>query len=86
VDFLTSSGALDLAAPLSFAGTIDGFGGSDVIDLLKTASTSETFASGVLTVQDNGATVASLHFAGSYTTADFMLSSDNNGGTNITYV
>ena len=86
VDFLATSGALDLGAPLSFAGTIDGFGGSDVIDLLKTASTSETFAAGVLTVQDNGATVASLHFAGSYTTSDFMLSSDNNGGTNITFV
>ena len=85
-DFLATSGALDLGNPLNFAGTIDGFGGSDVIDLLKTVSTSETFAAGVLTVQDSGVTVASLHLGGSYSTADFMLSSDNNGGTNITYV
>jgi hypothetical protein len=86
VDFLASSGALDLGNPLAFAGAIDGFAGSDTIDLLKTASTSETFAAGVLTVVDNGATVASLHFTGSYTTGDFMLASDGNGGSLITFI
>ncbi len=85
-DFLATSGALDLGNPLDFAGTIAGFAGSDVIDLLRTASTSETFAAGVLTVQDNGATVASLHLTGSYSTGDFMLNSDGHGGTNITFV
>ena len=85
-DFLATSGALDLGNPLNLAGTIANFAGSDVIDLLKTASTSETFAAGVLTVQDNGATVASLHFTGSYTTGDFALTSDGNGGSLITFV
>jgi hypothetical protein len=85
-DFLATTGLLDLTKPAAFAGTIGGFGGSDVIDLLKTAATSLSFASGVLTVKHGSTVEASLHLSGSYTTADFALSSDGHAGTFIKFV
>jgi hypothetical protein len=86
VDFLASTGLLDLTKPIDFKGTIDGFGGSDKIDLLKAPETSFTFSNGVLTVKDGTKTEASLHFGGSYTQSDFSLTSDGHGGTFITFV
>lgn len=87
IDFLSSSGALlDLTKPTSFLGTIAGFGGSDKIDLLKTAETGFSYNNGTLTVVNGSATVASLHFTGSYTTASFALTSDGHNGTFITFV
>jgi len=86
VDFLTTSGLMDLTAPLGFAGTVAGFGTGDTIDLINTAETSFNFAAGVLTVKNGTAVVASLKFAGTYTTADFALTTDNNGGHLITFV
>ena len=84
VQFL-GAGALDLNAPGVFAGIIGGFTSHDLIDLVKTPATAATFASGVLTVQNGAATVASLHFAGAYTSANFNLTTDNHGGTLIHY-
>jgi hypothetical protein len=84
VTFEASTGALDLSAPGSFAGTIAGFSSADVIDLLDDPTvTSLSFSSGTLTVKDGGATVASLNFSGSYTTDSFAFGSDGNGGTYI---
>jgi hypothetical protein len=85
LDFLTTSGLVDLTTPTAFLGTIGGFGTGDSIDLIKTVETSYNFASGVLTVKDNTTVVASLKFAGTYTNADFTLATDNNAGTLITF-
>ncbi len=82
-DFLSGTGLLDLAKPMDFAGTITGFGGSDQIDLLNTAFTSYSTMNNVLTVKDNGTTVANLTFTGSNNS--FSLNSDNHGGTLITF-
>lgn len=45
VDFLASTGSLDLTLPLDFAGKIGGFGGSNQIDLVNTAFTTYGYAS-----------------------------------------
>ena len=69
--------------PAAFTGTISGFAAGDILDLTGRAATGVTYAGGVLTVKNGGAVVTALHLTGSYTTADFSLSSDGHGGTNI---
>jgi hypothetical protein len=86
VDFLAGTGLLNLTAPTSFHGTIDGFGASDDIDLLKTPQTSFAFANGILTVKDGTRVEATLNFGGTYTQADFTLSTDGSSGTLIKFV
>jgi hypothetical protein len=88
-----SSGTLMLGTPGSVTTKMVGFGAtdathSDAIDLLNTVATklsySGTATSGVLTVTNAAAaTVATLNFTGSYTTASFHLVSDGSGGTLI---
>jgi fibronectin-binding autotransporter adhesin len=85
VDFLSGTGLLDLAHAATFKGTIDGFLGADTIRLVNTPETGFSFANGVLTVMNNSLTVATLHFGGTHTTADFKLGSDGHGGTFITH-
>ncbi len=85
VDLLTSGGDLTLKSPLSFLGTIAGFGGSDVITLTKTAETGYGFSDGVLTISDGTSSVASLVFAGSYTQQNFSVITNAHGNTIITY-
>jgi hypothetical protein len=85
-DFLASTGLLDLTKPVDFTGLITGFGGGDVIDLLKTRETSYGFSNNVLTITDGTTTEASLHFSSGYTLADFSVTSDLNGGTFIKFV
>jgi hypothetical protein len=84
--FLASTGLLDLTQPIDFNGLISGFGGSDVIDLLKTRETSYSFSNNVLTIEDGTTTEASLHFRSGYTLADFSVTSDQNGGTFVKFV
>jgi hypothetical protein len=83
VDFVSSSDALDLTTPAAFAGMIEGFTHGDLIDLKVKSATSLSFANGTLTVKNGATPVASLHFAGSYTTNGFHLSSDGHNGTLI---
>jgi hypothetical protein len=83
LDFRSATGTLDLAQPGNFAGVIDGFGGNDVIDLVNMAATATSFASNMLSVTDNSAAVANLHFAGTYQNTSFVLTSDQHGGTLI---
>jgi len=66
--------------PTAFTGTISGFVSGDIIDLTGRAATNVTYSSGVLTVLNGDATVATLNLAGSYTPADFSLSPDGLGG------
>ncbi len=82
---LGSYGALTLDSPKAFAATIHGFAANDKIDLVKLLPTSASFANGTLTLLHGTATVGTLAFAGSYTTADFTLASDFSGGTEITF-
>ncbi len=77
VDFLATTGVMDLFNPLDFAGTITGFHGSDQIFLENTTFTADTYANNILTVSDNGTTVASLHFTGSSNA--FSLTSETHG-------
>jgi len=86
VDFTTSGGLLDLTNQADFLGFIAGLGGSDLIDLVGTAYTGYTFASGTLTVTNNGATVAGVRFSGgTLNLSSFSLSADNHGGTLIAF-
>ena len=85
-DFLAAKGMLDLAAPLEVLGGIEGFRGSDQIDLLGVQETSYLYANHVLTVMNGAQTVASLTFAGAYKTANFHLASDGHTGTMISFV
>jgi hypothetical protein len=66
--------------PAAFTGTISGFASGDIIDLTGRAATNVTYSSGVLTVLNGDATVATLNLAGSYTSADFSLRPDGLGG------
>jgi hypothetical protein len=84
--FSSSSGLSDLASPIHFLGSISDFAGTAKIDLINTAETGFSYASNTLTVTDNGNTVASLHFNGTYVLADFSLSSDGHSGTDVTFV
>jgi len=66
--------------PAAFTGTISGFASGDIIDLIGRAVTNVTYSSGVLTVLNGDATVATLNLAGSYTSADFSPSPDGLSG------
>jgi hypothetical protein len=85
VNFLATSGAIDLGTPLSFAGKIGGFAHGNTIDLLSTIATGETFAANVLTLTNGATTVAKLDMTGSYTSSSFILGTDGHGGTLITH-
>ena len=77
VDFLGATGVLDLSNPLDFAGTINGFGGSDQIFLANTTFTTFGYSSGLLTVKNGSATVAHLKITESSNL--FSLTSENHG-------
>src|SRR5208282_1987242 len=83
ITFTSGAGVLALGAPGQFAPTIDGFSKGDTIDLLHTAVTSLSFANNVLTIMNGSTNVATLDITGNYTTSDFTLASDNNGGTDL---
>jgi hypothetical protein len=81
----TAVSELDLGKPASFLGTIVNFGTMDKIDLLSTPATNRVFAGGKLTVTNGTTKVATLAFSGSYTTNNFVLSSDGHAGSLITW-
>jgi hypothetical protein len=86
VDFLAGTGLVDLSTPLAFGGTIAGFGGGDVIDLIGTPESSFSYANNTLTVLNGTTEVAALKFAGAYQQSDFSLGSDGSGGTLVKFV
>jgi fibronectin-binding autotransporter adhesin len=85
VDFQAMTGSLDLSLPLDFKGMIAGFGGADLIDLIKTPETGYSYSGGVLNVQNGDTAVAALHFVGSYSQSNFVLGPDGHGGTAISF-
>jgi hypothetical protein len=87
VDFGTvvlDAGAIwTVTLPTAFTGTISGFAPGDIIDLTGLAATGLSYSGGTLTVLNGGSTVATLNLLGSYSSGDFYLRSDGNGGTEI---
>jgi len=66
--------------------SLSGFGAQDFIDLKNLGPVSSLFFAGTtLTLYDGVTAVDTLTFAGSYTTANFTLTSEHNGGTIIGY-
>jgi hypothetical protein len=87
VDFASGgSQTLVLDEPKSATSTFSGFGSNDTVDLVKLIATSATFNDGTLTILNGSSTVDTLLFDGSYTSSNFTLTSDNNGGTDLKYV
>jgi hypothetical protein len=85
VVFDSGANTLALGEAADFTGHIADFATGDAIDILGKAATKLSYASGTLTV-DNGSTlVAKLKFTGSYTTANFKLTSDNHSGSLISF-
>jgi hypothetical protein len=91
------SGTLVLDDAAAFSGQISGFTGtstqSDAIDLKGMAfdsATTWTYTAnsvgngGALTIHEGTTVVDSINFVGNYTTANFTVQSDGNGGTLIT--
>jgi fibronectin-binding autotransporter adhesin len=89
VDFTASSGTLALGDAGAFAGSISGFSGSDVIDLLSQPITGLAYSgsttSGDLTVTGSSGTIAMLDFTGNYKTSSFTFASDGHGGGDILF-
>ncbi len=85
VQFEQPNALLDIANPSSFSAPIADFATGDTIDLLKTATTTFTYAGGTLTLENGTKTVATLSFTGSYTQSDFATATDTHGGTLITF-
>ena len=90
VRFTGASGTLDLAQSRSFAGSVAGFAGGDVLDLGDIAFTNAGEASfsgdasgGTLTVSD-GTNTASIRLLGNYLGDTFVAASDGAGGVSIT--
>ncbi len=77
--------SLILVDPKAFTGTIGSFGSGDVIDEKKVNATTLTYAGGTLTLEHGSTVLDTLTFSGSYTVADFSLSSDGHGGTDINF-
>jgi hypothetical protein len=89
VAFTAKDGALALGDAGAFAGSISGFSGSDVIDLLSQPITALAYSgsttSGVLTVTGSSGTIATLAFTGDYKTSSFTSASDGHGGGDILF-
>jgi fibronectin-binding autotransporter adhesin len=83
--FSAAGATLALARPARFAATITGFTAGDVIDLLNTAATTASLGAGdTLVIKNGAATVAKLQLNGGYAGDTFNVSSDGQGGSNVT--
>jgi hypothetical protein len=80
-----SHNVLDIGSSGPFAATISGFGATDTIDLDGITANGLSYAGGVLTLKDNGTSVASIALSGIANAGSLGLISDGNGGTDITF-
>ena len=86
VDFRSrTSGTLALGDAGAFKGTIEGFAGTDAIDLLGGRITRLAYSttSQILTAFDSTEKIAELSFAGHYTKSSFTFASDGHGGERV---
>lgn len=88
VDFDGSAGStLVLDAPMGLTGTIANFGSDDYIDFRNTVISSvDIDGSNNLTVTTDGGQSYSWALLGQYAASSFVLASDGNGGTALSYV
>ena len=77
---------LALGAPTSVTSTLSGFGSGDVVDLEHLKADSLSYGGGILTLMEGTAVVDRISLAGHYNTANFALSADGHGGTDINFV
>jgi hypothetical protein len=89
VSFAAPTGILKLLNSESFAGTVAGMSGQDMIDFADIDPTkvqqptySGTASGGILTVTD-GSHTANIALLGNYIASTFVTSSDGHGGTNV---
>ena len=73
-----------LLRPAPFPTAVIGFAQNDTIDAQGLVANSDTYANGVLTLENNGTAVAQITLYTPVTNPTFMLSPDGGGGTNIT--
>jgi hypothetical protein len=78
-----ASWIVTLPNPAAFTGPIYGFAPADIIDLTGRAATGLSYSGSTLTVRNGVNVVATLNLPGSFSSGDFHLSSDGNGGTEI---
>ena len=86
IGFIGGSTTLELGQPANVSGTLSGFGTGDNIDLLHAAMKSASFFDNTLTVGGAKGVIASLQFAPGLSAANFLLASDQHGGTFISFV
>jgi hypothetical protein len=79
VDFMATAATLSLNNPLDFLGSLAGFGAGDSIELVGVNATGLSYSGDTLTAMVGTATVASLQFAGSYSTDNFSFFTDKSG-------
>ncbi len=88
ITFDGAGSVLGLAQPMQVGGTLGGFRSGDTIDLVGATFTAGadvvSFAGQVLSVANNGTTIARLNLAGSYSPSSFRLADDGAHGTQIT--
>jgi len=77
---------LVLDKPAEVTSTISAFHSSDTIDLVGLLANGVSFANGTLTLLENNTAVGSLALAGDYSSANFTLTADLNGGTDLNFV
>ena len=87
--FGPANGLVVLGPKTVLVGAIGGFAAGDVIDLQAKHAASLTFVGNILTVFsgpfDGRGVLDTLIFAGNYTQADFSLTPDGQGGTDIVF-
>jgi hypothetical protein len=90
ITFTADTGTLRLDNPASFAGSVAGMSGQDMIDLadidaskVQPPSYSGDASGGTLRVTD-GVHAANIALLGNYLAAAFVTSSDGHGGTSVT--
>jgi hypothetical protein len=85
LSFAAGGGTLAAVLPQKIADHISFWGAGDVIDLTTIDVVSDSYANGTLTLKGAHQTFSPLHFTGSYTSANFVLTPDHHGGTLITF-
>jgi hypothetical protein len=81
-----SNETLAFLAPQSITGTITGFAAGDTVDIETQKVKAVNYVNGVLFLLGaHNSVLETLNVAGDYTNANFALSTDHHGGTDITF-
>jgi len=86
ITFESGANTLSLGDAAGFGGHVLDFATGDAIDLLGSVANTLSFSGGALIVDEGTTRIAKIFMNGSYKTANFKLTSDQHGGTLISYV